>query len=874
MRISFQHANPQAGNESCLLRFRALGQETACVLVDAGHGTDVDALLGSDDRLDAICLTHAHLDHYAELTAAHREGVPIFTSPGTARVLDDVFDVAGTEYGVETTAGVRDAITPVESWTEITPDVDIHPVPAGHTPGAAGFLVRVEDGNQTHRLLSTGDFTRRRVAGFPGFPATEFGDVDALFLTGSTNEEFEASITEALGTAIEHAHGGSKTLVTTSGIVGVHVAYLLAGVATEYDLRVPVRVVGQVAKLYEELEYNCPGVEVVRQFRDTSECLEPGVVTVAGPEIPHERSSGRLFGVLKEDPNACVVQLVGSGADAKTDARCTIHDYELVNHPRRETLTAVHDAVDPTETVIVHQHRGAKGAFNDLGSVVWGAGDTTEYTLYDGHEWKLPPWMNGGAVLNGHDAGGDGDAGGDNGDLSVPPMARHDHIDLEAEGVDTERLARMLHQDPKAASSIDAPDSTAPSSSASDSTTPSVTTDGAGSTGSDSKTPDAQTTVDDGAAEAGDVGDAGEPESEIVAGDGRDTSTGPKENGETSGEGSREPTTPIQTTGADPSEEPDPMVERALAANDMTREEFLTVLEAKQEAVEEDSEDDGSGERDGEKDGNEDGEKADDGGDEADDENAEADDENAEADDENAEADDENAEADDENAEANGGSDPEDSDEAEDSDAEQADGNETTEDESGAGEETEVDAGAEDTERDEATTDSSESTAEATTTQDTTTLELNPLAVALARRHADGVSEETDTGGGDTASDAASDEPVELDGFVRDAVSAYLLALLDGTATGDDEERLTVTLDASPAVERALAATLADDLDSTTDLATHVASLFDGTLTDRVAVRDFSQYREQTDAVVRNDAYSFADTADVVEAAILWAVDE
>ncbi|MFB6243071.1 MAG: MBL fold metallo-hydrolase, partial [Halobaculum sp.] len=573
MRVSYQHANPAAGNESFLLRFRSVGAETPCLLVDAGNGVDLDALTEPDDRLVGICLTHAHLDHYAELADAHRDGAPVFTSPATAAILGDVLDVAGTEYGVEQSTAVTESLTPVDGWTGVTDDVQIHPVPAGHAPGAVGWLVAVDDGAETHNLLATGDFTERRVAGFPGFPAAELPPVDALFLTASTNESFESSLTEAVGTAVEHAHGGARTLVTTSGLVGVHAAYLLSVVVDEYDLRVPIRVVGQVAKLYERLQYDMPGVETITHFEDPRTCLGHGVITIAGPEIPIERSSGRLFGVLRDDPNGSVLQLVGSGVDPVTDAGCTLHDYQLVNHPRRETLTAVHDAVDPIETVIVHAHGGAKEAFNDLDSVVWGTGDTTEYTLYDGTHWRLPPWMNGDRVFYSRErtsvaAYADGDLLGD---VSVPTTRRHHDADLDAEGVDTDRLAELLHvapasgtdagaaspDDPTADSGTTAGGAASPASAAdSEASESSVRTDGAvdpasGSTAEDTREPEDTTMADD----------DDSPETPT------DDSTLP------------DPSGPIRTTGAQPDAEPDELAREALADSDTTPEEFGAKIE-------------------------------------------------------------------------------------------------------------------------------------------------------------------------------------------------------------------------------------------------------------------------------------------------------
>jgi putative mRNA 3-end processing factor len=148
VRLSFQHANPDHGNESFLLRFGTDSAETQCVLVDAGVGVDIDALLKPTDRLAAICLTHAHLDHYSALADVYRDGTQILASPATATVLSDVFDVAAAEYDINISDAVTAAIEPVTDWTDICPDVAVHPVPAGHVPGAAGFLFRVADETQ------------------------------------------------------------------------------------------------------------------------------------------------------------------------------------------------------------------------------------------------------------------------------------------------------------------------------------------------------------------------------------------------------------------------------------------------------------------------------------------------------------------------------------------------------------------------------------------------------------------------------------------------------------------------------------------------------------------------------------------------------
>lgn len=815
MQISFHHANPAAGNESFLLRFDRDTDETPCVLVDAGHGVDLDALLTPDDRLVAICLTHAHLDHYAEIAAAHRDGVPILTTPATAALLGDVFDVAGAEYDVETTSAVTDAITPIEDWTEVAAELEVHPVPAGHVPGAAGFLVRVADGDQSHHLLATGDFTRRSAAGFPGFDAAGFVDVDALFLTGATNDGFEDALTDALGTALEHAHGGAPTLVTTSGLVGVHAAYLLSALGDEFDLRVPIRVVGQVAKLYDALEYNCRGVESVPYFMDTDECLEPGMITIAGPEIPTERSSGRLFGVLKENSNACVVQLVGSGEDPLTTGACTIHDYKLINHPTRETLVDVHDAIDPTQTVITHSHGGAQSEFNDLSSVVWGAGDTDEYTLFDGRSWRLPPWMPGHSVSQHGGRSVQQLAGADLlASFSVPGLDRHDKPDLEAEGVDVDLVATLLHQGPDVAGSPDVPDQDTehpPNDPDSDQTATSATMP----TDSTDKT------------DSTDSPDHGQP-----------------------------PTGLIRTTTADLGDDLDPALQAALEEGTLTPEDLTAAVEARTQVDEQDTagvaEDDDSSDPSESTDENDDtrAETTDDSADGGDDDESEALDERSVQTAPKSEAGEASISG------AASGDVPTDGTTAPDfgPDVSEAGG----EDESAT---IEVTSAATDGSNGDADMEvRTEPSGGPTSGDEGWSVELNPLAIALVERALSGDNTVTPT-------DASLEE-----GIVA-AVEEYVLALLAGEASGGVDEQFAVDVTGSRAVDDALAAVVSGDeqVGSTAELvADGLAAALGREATGRREIQGLGGYRQYLDAAVENDAYGFADRDAVIEAALLW----
>lgn len=452
MQISYNHANPDGGNESFLLRFHVDHDDsTTTVLVDAGAHLDIEKQLDPGETLDAICLTHAHLDHYQSIEQVRQEETCIYSSPATATIISDVFDVAARDYDVVSSDETVTAIEPTDGWTTVGPAVEFHPIPAGHVPGAVGYLFRIDakDEPETQHVLATGDFTLERAGGYPGFPYDSIRDVDVLFLTAATRDDFSEQLSEALGIALQQAHSGAQTLVTTSGLVGVQVAYLLDTLIARFDLGLRVRVVGQVAKIYDGLEYECDRVDTVPVFKDTDECLDQGTITVAGPEVPIERSSGRLFGVLRDRPDACVVQLIGSGTGPCRDGQCTMHDFEIVNHPSRETLETVHDVIAPRHTVIVHRHGGAGSQFNELNSCVWSPTDGDEYVLYADGAWQTPPWMASGRRFSKVTPDQSVEAlVGDTllAGLSLPELGRRDTPDLAAEGVDVDRVEEIVNQ--------------------------------------------------------------------------------------------------------------------------------------------------------------------------------------------------------------------------------------------------------------------------------------------------------------------------------------------------------------------------------------------------------------------------------------------
>ena len=401
MNVSFAHANPATSHESTLLRVSPQEGSSKVYLIDAGNGVSPDGLVGPDESLDGVFLTHAHVDHYAGLGSILSETdgdeTPLYTSPATATVLERLYTEADRYQNLGGAEPVSDALSPIEGWTALDDEVAVLPVPAGHTPGAAGYLFRIEDAqnHETVTVLVTGDFTDRSVAGYPGLRTPDGIEIDVVIANASTAESFEEELTGALDTVLERALGGATTLVAAGGLTGVHAAYLLGNLVTELDRRLTINLVGQAAKLYEALNYEVPSVTVHEEFADTDEVLEPGAVTIAGPEAPFQGSCKRLYGAISDDPDAVFVQFATSGTAPANDGTCASHYVELPNHPTEEAFVETVERNLPRHLILKHAHpseaKELGSSFDNL--FYWANDDPNEHLLYGDGNWYSPPWV-------------------------------------------------------------------------------------------------------------------------------------------------------------------------------------------------------------------------------------------------------------------------------------------------------------------------------------------------------------------------------------------------------------------------------------------------------------------------------------------------
>ncbi|WP_276302428.1 MBL fold metallo-hydrolase [Halorussus lipolyticus] len=454
MNLSYQHANPSTGGGSYLLRFRDASLErTPCLLVDSGVGVDLDSLLADDEYLAAVLLTHAHLDHYASLADSLRDGAPVYASEPTANVLENVLVEGEKNYEIGAAESAVDALKPIDGWQTIVPEVDVAPVPAGHAPGAAGFVVRFEDGSRANHLLFTGDFTDRPVAGYPGLSSDLPVDIDALFVNVSTTDEFEETLSDSLFTLVERVQAGSSVLATASALTAVHYAYLLGHLGERLGGSIPVTLAGQAAKLYADFGYDVPNVETTPVFDSCDELLERGTVTFAGPEVPTEGSAHRLFTAIEDDSTATLVQLTGGATNPVKTAGCTIYDYEVVNHPSMGVIDELVEEFDPIHVVAGHGPRRAlrnfRGRYDER--FVWASDDDRQQTLYEDGRWSPPPWLSETAVqsIRAQDWRSNGARFGDivDGEEGLPRVERVESVDLEAEGLDVARFDNRFNRE-------------------------------------------------------------------------------------------------------------------------------------------------------------------------------------------------------------------------------------------------------------------------------------------------------------------------------------------------------------------------------------------------------------------------------------------
>ncbi|XGI84759.1 MBL fold metallo-hydrolase (plasmid) [Halorutilales archaeon Cl-col2-1] len=409
--------------------------------------------MDDDEYLSAILLTHAHADHYQTLVENIQDGAEVIMTPATASILETVLSEASKHSKIDNLdwESIEDSIKTVTDWYELSSNVKLRPVPAGHVPGACSYLIQFDDDKH---ILSTGDFTFDRAAGYPPIPENELSEIgiDILFLNSSTSQPGE--LTESIDAILEQAISGSDVLVTASGMTCVKYVYLLGHLIEERDINLSVSIAGQAAKIYDDLDYDVPNVTSYPVYESTDEVLESDI-SVAGPEKPEEGSSKILFDEIKHDPSATLVRILAAFSRSMESASCTVMEFKRVNHPTEDEMYKFIEDLNPVHTVIQHGGKTKWGDVFDF-TLTWADDETVSRVLYSNGDWEKPGWLKDETyemILRNNRSHGEPDLSGVVGENldeimtpELPSLEISEEPDLEKEGVELDEIAkRDLH---------------------------------------------------------------------------------------------------------------------------------------------------------------------------------------------------------------------------------------------------------------------------------------------------------------------------------------------------------------------------------------------------------------------------------------------
>lgn len=247
MRISFVGAADTVTGSKHLLT-----TAHASVLLDCGffQGRRRESIrrnkeLGIDvGALDAVILSHAHIDHSGALPLLVKHGYdgPIYATPATrdlcavmledaamiqaqdARYVNKLIERDGIDmdhveplYSEDDVVRVLERVVsvPYHRKVPVAPGIELTFVDAGHVLGSAVTILDVEDGGRTRRVVFTGDLGRKKI---PILRDPELVDGVEVLVTESTyGDRLHKPIgqmEEELGAVLRRTHArGGKVII-------------------------------------------------------------------------------------------------------------------------------------------------------------------------------------------------------------------------------------------------------------------------------------------------------------------------------------------------------------------------------------------------------------------------------------------------------------------------------------------------------------------------------------------------------------------------------------------------------------------------------------------------------------------------------------
>ncbi|ACB73844.1 MBL fold metallo-hydrolase RNA specificity domain-containing protein [Opitutus terrae] len=227
----------------------------AKILVDCGlfqGGPQADALnrAAMPDAcraLDAVVLTHAHLDHTGRLPLLTRAGFagPVFATPATVDmtglILRDAAKIQAQDaerhnrrrerageppfvplYSVADAEQIISQLraAPYREPVSVAPGIQVRFVEAGHMLGSASLQLLVDDGGQRRTVVFSGDLGPKSAPILREFEP--FTQADLVFCESTygdhDHQQFAQTVTEFIAILRDAIAGGGKVLVPTFAV--------------------------------------------------------------------------------------------------------------------------------------------------------------------------------------------------------------------------------------------------------------------------------------------------------------------------------------------------------------------------------------------------------------------------------------------------------------------------------------------------------------------------------------------------------------------------------------------------------------------------------------------------------------------------------
>jgi metallo-beta-lactamase family protein len=242
MEIEFAGADREVTGSCHIVRVNDKTVLLDCGLFQ-GHRSDAEvknrSLPCPIAEIDAVVLSHAHLDHAGRLPLLAKEGYsgPIYATKATADLCEIMLADSAhiqesdfeflTRHGREVNEplyGLRDAARveelmerrPYDAWFDVCDGVRARFVEAGHILGSASIVLEATSGASVSRLIFSGDVGRAGLAIIRDpAPPDDAADVVIMESTyGNRDHESVASSREHLGRVVrETAARGGRVLI-------------------------------------------------------------------------------------------------------------------------------------------------------------------------------------------------------------------------------------------------------------------------------------------------------------------------------------------------------------------------------------------------------------------------------------------------------------------------------------------------------------------------------------------------------------------------------------------------------------------------------------------------------------------------------------